>query len=235
MSGSFSCPEHPLVSATNSFLDEHASFIASGQRGLPPLMSARLLALAAGPYFLKNEHADPHWLSRPLPVAPDLEALQMCLPRLMASDRHPIAGNESTSLLAGLHRYGCWRGCLSTVVGAKALASALLQYIDCYWESYALDATARPGVLQILNEWLRPEVHWAELPGVVTICRHMFGGAWCTIALPADRPDDVGGFAGDETAIELLVHNARPPFMPGLCPAQETIAGEHLPDLGLTL
>lgn len=226
--------EHPLYRATGMFTAERAQFIAGGRAGDVPLMDTQLLALAAGPYSMKDGSIDLHWQSRPAPAPHDLAALKDCLPKLMSANICLMNDDESVSLLAGVHRYGCWRACLSTEAGTRALACAILQYLDNYFGAYNLDVIAKPGVLEILNEWLQPQTPWSELPGVITVCRYMFGDSWCALSLPGDYLDSTGQFAGGDDAIELLVRNARPAFLPGLSPTQIEDEMADLPDLGST-
>jgi hypothetical protein len=173
--------------------------------------------------------------------ASELLDLRECLPQLFSSiaeDRNHMAA--AVSLLVGMQQYGCLSTYPSTEKEAYALAAMLLCYSLYFNDVVSMTIFTVPYVCTILNTWLKPATPWTDIPGAVTLCRHMFGHAWCTLTLAEDYPDDVGaanrGRVGEaaKNGLDLLVKRVRPPFLPGLCAEQAIDLGIPLPDIGVS-
>lgn len=206
------------------------SFLASADR----FPSVELL-LAIG-----CECEDPYYGRHTIvaPYAPlDPGETRACFSLVLEKMRHSGARGTSewVSMLSGAMRDASGSAPRSEQ-SAYDLAALILLFIDCYSpEPIALKVGA--DVCRMLNAWIKPAVPWTNLPGTGTIVRAMFGAAWCDIRLN-DIADDQrsllvlpdGGFAGD------VVWRERPPFLLGLCPAQDRAQGVPLPQgLGLGL
>lgn len=156
-----------------------------------------------------------------------------CLPRILVAlvERGDADIFDITSVLAGLYVNKCWSSCLGSEDGAYALASGAVWFVQCYLTTSDLCRAALPGVLAILNEWLRPDVEWKVLPTKTVLCEHMFGEPWCHFSLPQ------AGSAGRSTDLDpaSIIRRDRPPFLPGLCAVQSVDACTTLPDIDQTL
>lgn len=136
---------------------------------------------------------------------------------------------DGVLILDGLLRGQRWKSCLTSTRGAICLTIVLLEFFngrdsDGYF-SYAKGLRSRmlPGVLSLLNEWLRPVVPLKEPSSVDVLLPSLFGAAWCTIHLTDDS---------DLWNARLMILNHQPPFVPGLLPAHLTPCAQMLPDLG---
>lgn len=161
-------------------------------------------------------------------------ALQRCLPMLLPL----LIGEENyrsynAGLLFGIQRHGCLSVCVKNESGAHDLALSALLFIDTFYDC-PLERFVTAAVIELLNDWIRPRERWSTLPGVVTVCRLLFGDAWCAICLPADCADDVGGYYERSTDYEVhdLIKVMRPPLLPGLC-GQEARQPMRLPEIFL--
>lgn len=131
-----------------------------------------------------------------------------------------------SSLLGGISLNGGWRSFLETEDDTYVLAHALLVYLQTYAPGFKLDAHIASSVCTILNEWLVPALPWEGLPGAAELARRLVGETWCSLALP-DKLDQI--VSHRECAGDLLAEQ-RPPFLPGLCPAQSIVEAELLPE-----
>jgi hypothetical protein len=143
-----------------------------------------------------------------------------CLPRLLAA-LLPERGIPTTcaSLLAGISKYADWEAYPHTEDEAYTLATAMLYFIKDYTPGYEMDAVTKPYVCEIISAWTRRPMISAELPTALALCTMLFGDAWCNMVEPLDA-----------SFSDVLVENARPPFLPGLCPAQDALVCDVLPD-----
>lgn len=226
---------HPLVVETKRFLREQAlrpepHFRENHRRDI----DSKLLGLMHGPYTNWLVVVSEEWVNQPEPGAYDLAALRVCLPDILSQLGTSLGFRERTSILASLHKYGCWEICLATEDGAYTLACALVHYVDAYSDSDRLDRAAGSSICALLNAWLSPAEPWRTLPGVITLCQHMFGTPWCVLALPDDCIDVVGGadprMPGSTYYVDDLVLAARPPFLPGLCRFPIEAPSDPLPE-----
>jgi hypothetical protein len=132
-------------------------------------------------------------------------------------------------LLSGLYRTSAWRCCLRDENIALALAVALLRTIDVVDREEdgmdeLLDRTKR-DCLEFASEWIAPATPWSELPTPIEVAQRLFGPMWCAMALP-----DVVSASMSSCEVIAAVRLHRPPFLPGLCPAQDVILSAPLPD-----
>jgi hypothetical protein len=165
-----------------------------------------------------------------------IEALKVCIPQVfMKLAPRPAEPYNMITLLSGMHRYDCWRACLSTEDSTYAFAIAILVFVENFSWSREQDIGARVAVKEIVNAWLSPDNPWQALPGVGVLCEHMFGAAWCAMVMPDAAFSHVPG--DDMKAARMacyLVERQRPPFLLGVCPAQKADAGIVLPaEIGL--
>lgn len=126
---------------------------------------------------------------------------------------------DVASVLSGLYRNNCWQICLREESTTYAMAAMLFEFVEGYAPSLRLDHYTGPDVRNLLNAWIRPVVQWVELPSKSDLAGYLSGGAWSMIRLSSmDR------------AVGEMVYQERPPFLPGLCPAQNAILSAQLPD-----
>jgi hypothetical protein len=151
-------------------------------------------------------------------VVNDPDDVRRCLPKLLSvlinfeNERDSII-----SLVSGLVRNHCWGECLQTESDAYALAAALVYFTEAR-QHKLMETEVVTDVRAIFNAWLRPASASVRLPDVETLCLHLFGSAWCSVVLPASEK------------LRALILTQRPPFLPGLCPAQDAILSVPLPD-----
>jgi hypothetical protein len=137
---------------------------------------------------------------------------------------------ETTSLLAGIGRAKCWRECIATIGGAYSFAIALVKHIELLWTTSRLDVYVDADVMQAMNGWLELKDPWSDFPSAYMLCQHLFGNAWCDLALPESARNIPG--SGDVIAERAcrIISEQRPPFLPGMCPAQAEPVSVPLPD-----
>jgi hypothetical protein len=175
------------------------------------------------------------WNSRE--IDPDTAAaIQDCLPRLLTKllpAKTDLASNDVTSVLAGMIHHGCWRICLATTDDTYLLSGAVLCFLDYFWEDSPVDKVVASSVWALLNTWLKPQIPWKDMPSRTEVCQHMFGSAWCSIALP-DACLNVhdGKTERSEIIVSQIVLAERPPFLQGVCPSQAPLLVWDLPALG---
>jgi hypothetical protein len=221
--------DHPMVLETDKFFKslersyEHASTFIDDE----------LLNLLGCPHIYKSAGTGEPLVWNIVHDYPEetLTAVQVCLPRLIGPFCRKIQSESLLAILAGLHRYDCWRACLSTEEGADALASALVLCVASYEPGGMLDEAVAGDVIAILNAWLSPTHPWDKMPeDVVLVCEKLFGVAWCSLSLSNATRDLVG------VEIAYVVCKQAPQLMPGLCQAQNNSAPMLLPaDLGASL
>lgn len=192
-------------------------------------MDAGLMTLLGCPHVVE---VDGVWAKIVCPdmCAENLSAIHYCIPQLLeVAASSPIEGALNiTSLLAGIVRHEMWETLLRSPCDAYNLAVSILSYIETYTPEYLLDATTRPQVCTILNEWLKPVVEWSELPPEDAVARSLFGDAWVGIF-------NVPNSDGENISIAGLVRQQRPLFLPGLCPAQSPQMSAPLPALDISM
>jgi hypothetical protein len=161
----------------------------------------------------------------------DRAAMRLYFPKLLHEFQvrraHP---SRQTSVLVGVAAHVFGNDYPATEQEACSLADAVLFYVGDYESDSIYDVFAQSYILDLLNRWLKPAVPWHDLPGVVTICRHMFGEAWCDLILSTNYRDAVGPVNRLSQGIDLDIIKKRPSFLPGLCPEQDSETIISLPD-----
>jgi hypothetical protein len=135
-----------------------------------------------------------------------------------STSEHP-AWCQVASILVGLARASIWRRCLLRESTTYELAATTLTYIQEFTNVASLDLFTEPFVCSFLNTWLQPSVEWINLPSADVVAEHLFGPAWCAIQCP-----------NLEQSLGRISYLTRPPFQPGICPAQVTTTAVRLPD-----
>jgi hypothetical protein len=136
-------------------------------------------------------------------------------------------------ILCGMERASCWRRLLVKEDSAYLLAVGLIGYVEDYVRTYQMDVAVAPHICLLLNAWLKPIVPWGQPPSIGVLCEHMFGDVWTSLVLPGDYWEALGATYSDQGLAINLIFNDRPPFLPGLCPAQEVRLNVPLPgDVG---
>jgi hypothetical protein len=139
--------------------------------------------------------------------------------------------SDAASLLAGMLRHE-WQGFdLFSLPETYILAAAVLNYVQLYGPDVDLERATEPAVRAMLNAWLKPHSPWESLPLAGVIAEHMFGPVWPAIALQDGCFDEYAEYA--QTFAGNMVLRDRPPFLRGLCLAQDATSDNHLPDLDL--
>jgi hypothetical protein len=211
------------------------------QFGSKPVLSATLFAdtenaLAAMSVQRKNGHQTDlsfilkslgcHYAHRDTPtedrrvITPSLPPssgtlLPECLGHLLIASLPNLNGAQDAmvSLTSGVHRHGLTTAFAANEDTAYAMAAALLHYAEKFTGSYLMDVAVRMDLTTILNDWLKPEVQWELYPSVDQIAGELFGD-WRACLFDADI---------EEMLIGDYVFLHRPPFLPGLCPAQDKL------------
>lgn len=158
----------------------------------------------------------------PTPVghAEDIAAALLTVNAFVASDMmEPVC--PLYSILAGMAISAAWRRSLLQTSTAYDLAAVTLSYIQGFSKFYPPHIHTAPAVLTFLNAWLQPIDDWTDLPSAEEVAEYLFGDVWCALRLPDQ----------DKTA-GRIAYLERPPFQPGICPAQVLATGCTLPDLG---
>jgi hypothetical protein len=226
---------HPIVVEATAFMDLMSAGAAMGYR--PPKISENLARLLGCPYtqdaggsgtFHRNlEPNDPETTAARKFILPTFFAV------VERHGQHP----DRLSVLVALNRSKGWVTVLEDLPLAYELAQALVAYVDCHTTRFPMYNFTSRDVLHLLNAWLKPSATWVELPGVRTLCRHIFGDAWCAIALPETYADEVGSKSAQMNS-GVSVHNfiaaQKPPFLDGLCQAQDA-ASSLDQDVGIVL
>jgi hypothetical protein len=163
--------------------------------------------------------------------------LKEWLPKLITvMSNENLYSSSTTSMLVGLSAYGGPDYSPETESDAYALAFTVLYYINYYMPRDKMDKLAGPHVCTLLNAWLKPAEPWDDLPGVVTVCHHLFGDAWCALILPATFTDNVGQVGPARKDLDTYVMQNRPQLLPGLHRGEIAIAEEILPEsVGVTI
>jgi hypothetical protein len=157
----------------------------------------------------------------------DMAAIRISLPMILCATGGAMKNSDREFLLAGLNRHDCWRTCLETEDGARALALALVGFVVDYWLTPVDDAVAQ-DVLDIFNGWLKPSPPWEGYPSdPAFVCQNLFGEVWTMLALNDNVKNP--GLADPED----IVRAQCPPLLPGLYRGTVALQDEHLPELGL--
>jgi hypothetical protein len=209
-----------VAQEAEAFLHQRALY-ETGERENAPGLSLRFIILA-------DCSISPGSSRRGAIDADSYADVQRYLPRMLAKVGDPMDG---AAILVGLYRNRCWQRCLDGLEGAYELANALLGFLAFSVHLPDVAGLATTDVLGILNEWLAPAKPWTALPGDFDACRHMFSAPWCDMTLQADC-DGVDTTTQDSKGSAwFLVQTDMPPFLPGLCPAQEDVVAVDLPGL----
>lgn len=162
--------------------------------------------------------------------------LQKYLPLLLTDMVRGSSLDDSfIALLVGIQEYGCQPGYPVAACDGHALARVLIHYVGAF-NSQEMELFAVRHIIDLLNAWVKPDVPWVCLPGVMTLCRTIYGHDWCSMFLP-DCHDTVGAYCQISVGFEIdhIIRKEKPPFMPGLCPEQDAVIRVPLPDLGMSL
>jgi hypothetical protein len=213
--------EHPIVIEANAFIASLRLKGSGPAKKNTPRMDGSLTALLGCPYV--SDVGNVSMNAEPCD-ADTLAARKLVLPEMFAFAASHGWHDDRLSLLAGLNRSNCWASRCNDVQHAYDLTEVLVDFVDFYWESHKRYATAAPDVLGLLNAWLKPDIEWSTLPGVRTLCQHLFGDSWCLLVLPDEYADTVGARSTSKPTITLsdFIIEHRPLFLPGLCTAQDT-------------
>jgi hypothetical protein len=135
---------------------------------------------------------------------------------------------EISAFLGGVSIDGSWRELIASEEGSYVLANALLAYVDARAPKFTsarqkatmvqLRKEIDPMVLNILQDWYGQDTLLTRLPSTRDVLASCFGPSFS--ALYAVVNEDVCA----------AVAQQRPPFLPGLCPAQEIQQSAPLPD-----
>jgi hypothetical protein len=131
-------------------------------------------------------------------------------------------GEDVKMLLAGILRYGLWDDFLDHEDSARDLAVAVILYSETYSDNNAIDVAILGELCMALNQWLKPSTPCMGVLGVLPVARHMFGAVWWPLM---ELTTNV-----HERLVGDIVLRERPPFLPGLCRAQDAIRSATLPD-----
>jgi hypothetical protein len=196
--------------------------------GLVPRLGATLLTLLECPYMqISND--------TPYSVAPaefcseHEDEIRRILPTLLTGvlthRQCDVSTGNIASLLWGVDKHKLLDAFTVSEDTSYDLAIAILRFTG-FRSNHPLDEFVAPNVLSLLNTWAKPSVAWLTAPKHDVIARALFGTAWWDLA---ERPSWLnGGFTAN------IVERERPPFLPGLCPAQDALS-VPLPESGFTL
>jgi hypothetical protein len=208
--------DNPILVATQKFL---ARYKAKGFA----YIESPLLTLMGCPADDSRDEFN-FWRQLPDPSFEDMETIQFCYPKLLSLSEGWLA---DTALIAIAGRHGLWAVCLDNEEHTRKLTSCVLRYLqryhyncDIFYDHYA------PFVCTLLNEWVKPCIPWCELPTTLSVCRQLFGDGWCTLL------SNNGNIVSMNPVPHLaaIVARERPPFLPGLCTAQDNVMSVPLPD-----
>jgi hypothetical protein len=200
-----------------------ANIEEAGLYGESPSLD-RIFAIAGCPYMSINME---------ILTAPRCHAKTNVLPDCLGRLLHAIVRNPSrltqdiTSVVSGILRHEVWEYFLLREDDTYALSRGVLFYLEDYEPSFPLDAALADDMCKLLNTWLKPKVLWTTLPCVEDVTDHMFGSAWLHLIKRPSMDPGWGETIGD------MAFDDRPPFLPGVCPAQVITLGVALPDIGL--
>lgn len=208
------------------FLDGHARFRAGHKKARERLGSGFVTLLGCSHLLMNSRTSCPT-----IEASKDLVAIQESLPRiLVAMGSKPRAPLDSTIVLAGLSRYDCWKTCLKDEESTYLLAAGIVGYLETYTRDFQPDVAAEAEICVLLNQWLQPEAPWTKAPSVQEVVTYMFNEVWCSLRVPATKDDVPDDEPYGSRYIAKLIYQERPPFLIGLCPAQQQIMSVPLPD-----
>jgi hypothetical protein len=217
--------DHPIVVETTNFMARSIMGVPKGYK--QPALPKHLAALLGCPGMFRDGGTSVLCLNRDSCDEETLAARKHILPKLFSVvEKHGWHGDR-LAVLAALSQSKCWEDMLNDLHQAYTLALALIDFSDSYFTRDTMCNVALPHVLEILNSWLSPNPDWVELPGVRTVCQHFFGDPWCAFMLPGVYADKVGAATlttGDRIRVCNFIAADKPPFLYGLCPAQDASA-----------
>jgi hypothetical protein len=218
--------ESQIMRECNLFLKGHARFLAGHKKARRRIGVGFLKLLGCG-YMLGNTGKSCPTIN----ASEDIDAIRDCLPRLLVGmGPDPTAPVDVTFVLAGMWRHDCWRSCLQSEDAAYVLAAGLIGYLETYLPSYQPDFVAADDICALLNAWLRPPTPWQSIPSAGEACSHLFNNGWCAMRLPEEESDIPDSLLIRGRYITELITKERPPFLLGLCPAQQRAQSVPLPD-----
>jgi hypothetical protein len=213
--------DHPILVETRRILLDAAAAVSLEVSGYK--LPVDFLHRIGCPFLLRETRSQ----ALPVVAAEDKAATLAALPHLLTlvqivGDRMAIT--DMHSILTGLHSAGGWEECLSAESTTYALAVSLYYAIGTFQYIEAQDWCAKPAVLQILNQWLKPGNAWVDVPVASEVAGAMFGEIWADLVIREIETSDMS------SALCTLIEKERPSFLPGLCPAQDAILNVPLPD-----
>lgn len=217
--------EHPIIIETATFIELLNESVTMGYRA--PTLPENLACLLGCPYLLQRGSWKTLRVNLDRCDHESIVARQLILPKLFAVVKRYGQHSDRLSVLAALNRSNCWTAVLEDLPLTYELAQALVDFVDCYSPRSLMYDCASSDVLAMLNAWLKPDTHWEKLPGVRTLCQHVFGDAWCALVLPDEHADVVGAFAirrDNKCSLHDLIAAQKPQFLHGLCSAQDAAA-----------
>lgn len=225
----------------------HSEYIASAERRYlvnnNGHTSIEPLLFALGCPTMQGEAADRSIRYPERPTADTEPLIRETLKRAMVFIATEMAGGSSrfvdgNYILVALSEQDRWADCLQSEEDAYALVILLQRFAfiaDAFINplmatkanidsDYFYEVSA-PKISKFLNVWLNPTTPFGEDCAGLTLesfRRAVFGDAWCDLVLTEDMVDFFG---------EAVILTERPPFMPGLLPAQVDVVFEELPAL----
>jgi hypothetical protein len=118
-------------------------------------------------------------------------------------------------LLDGFIRHHRWKTCISNTddalmfTGLLVKTSRLLNWLQTQKIGPSFRQYVFPELCSILTAWYMPETQIAEFPTPEDVAAHLFGDAWCMLALTDIEPVE----------IPKVINSQRPPFRYGSVPA----------------
>jgi hypothetical protein len=169
-------------------------------------------------------------------------ALLQFLRSQMRTEARCVYWEDEISIMDGLARNERWRACLADMNDAYDLAALFLRFSRAYWrgaDKYSTEAMTvlrrevEQGAFEAFTDWVAPgstkERNWEPgewTPEPLSIARTLFGVAWCSMVFTESNASAVD--------VEAAMRFFRPPFQPGLVPAQIEAAPLSLPELDFT-
>jgi hypothetical protein len=222
--------EHPVIIEATAFIELSRASIVAGL--VQPRMPEQLYTLLGCAHVIGNGPRTSQHL-QPCDQA-TLTARSLMLPKMFAAVGRNGLQLDRLAILTALNRFSCWSEILKDVALTYELAQAITDFIDCYSPALT-NRAALSEVVSLLNNWLKPSTPWSTLPGIRTFGRHAFGEEWCTFVLPDEYADIEGKrTAHGSLSVSDFIAAQRPPFVKGLCPAQDE-ANRVNPDVALLL
>jgi hypothetical protein len=182
-------------------------------------------ARAAGGYEIDAYHG------LALATPENVKCLQTVLPsliELISQAAECLRVSDMQAVLSVVGAREVWRDCLLTYHGSYGLAQCLLSAADMKNHPHLIRYAdlVRPHILKIVNDWLKPESPWLDIPNEETIAIALFGSGWWGVCGQHSHGDAV-------EQVCCSVHGQKPPFMAGMVPWGGPAVALDLPEMGL--